>query len=83
MDINQVSGIGPLAPKPSSKKSKKPPDAQFDEALKKAIESQKSEETDQQEAERLKLIQKRIQAGYYDRPDIIDTTADKILKKGK
>ena len=83
MDINQVSGIGPLAPKPSGKKSVKPSDEQFGKTLDKALEAQKSEAAAQMEEERLKLIQKRIQAGYYDRPDIIEATAEKIINKGK
>lgn|GEM_PF-1669317 len=83
MDINQVSGTSPLAPKPSGKKSVKPSDDQFSQALDKALEAQKSESAEQMEEERLKLIQKRIQAGYYDRPDIIEATAEKIIHKGK
>jgi len=85
MNIDKVPGIGPLAPKSSGKKAVKPPDGRFDDALKKASAADKSApaSAEAKEAERLRMVNARIQAGYYDRPDILDATAEKLLNKGK
>ena len=84
MNINKVPGIGPLAPKPSSSSVSKASKADFGKALDKAMQNEEAKKSEKAtEAEKLKLIQNRIQAGYYDRPDIIDAAADKLLDKGK
>lgn len=84
MNIKQVPGIGPLAPKPSSNSISKASKAEFDKVLDQAMKAEKAEKSGEADnAEKLKLIQNRIQAGYYDRPDIVETTADKLLDKGK
>lgn len=87
MNIEKVPGIGPLAPKSSGRKAVKPTDGNFSDALKKASTSDAPAPADQsaeaKEAERLRLVNARIQAGYYDRPDILDATAEKLLNKGK
>ena len=85
MDIKKVSGIGPLAPKPNGHNLKTGSAANFDDALNQALKSGKidksGETADTIDPERLKIIRNRIRNLFYDRPDILDSTADKLLNK--
>lgn len=85
MDINKASGIGPLAPKPIGQTHKTGSTANFDEALNQALKSGKIDKTgenaDSLDPERLKIVQSRVRSGFYDRPDILDSTAEKLLNK--
>ncbi len=87
MNIDKVPGIGPLAPRPSRSKSQKTIDGQFDNALRKALRSDTlssiKNDAELKNEERLELIRRRIQTGYYDRPDVISVLAEKLINKGE
>ena len=88
MNIEKVPGFNRLAPKPKSAASSKPSDAQFNETLKKALGTEEvspkaSMQPDEMDPEKMRLIRSRIDSGFYNRSEIIDSAAEKILNKGE
>ena len=88
MNIEKVPSFGRFAPKPKSKASSELSDAQFNQTLKKALGAEEASpesslQPDEIDPDKLRLIRSRINSGYYNRSEVIDSTAEKILNKGE
>ena len=88
MDIEKIPGANRFTPTPKPDASSKPSEVQFDATLKSMIESIKASEkpsptADEMDPEKLKLIRDRISSGFYNRPEVIERTAERILSKGR
>ena len=86
MKISKVPGSGRLAPKPVPPGKDKAAEGVFGSALKKAMKTSGTAKTASPEGidpEKLRVIRERIESGFYESPEILSQTAEKIIYKGK